>query len=182
VALTGEALRIIATRLGPGHYQVGYFLDALANLYLLSGNLNAAESHARRALAIYAQSLPARHLYVAATRQLIGEVLLRRGEFAAAEIELRAALDLDLSLAPGNWRAARAQASLGWLLILEDQAAAGEHMLAAAHAQLMTSLGAQHPEVRLASSRRCRVLPRASPRGRGGEDSFIRLKHTSVLR
>jgi len=154
VALTEEALRIAAIRLGPGHYQVGYYLDALANLYLLSGDLTAAESHARRALAIYAQSLPARHLYVAATRQLIGEVLLRRGEFAAAEIELRAALDLDLSLAgPGNWRASRAQASLGWLLILEDQPAAGELMLAAAHAQLATSLGAQHPEVKLASSR-----------------------------
>jgi len=54
---------------------------------------------------------------------------------------------------PGNWRASRAQASLGWLLILEDQPAAGELMLAAAHAQLATSLGAQHPEVKLASSR-----------------------------
>ncbi|MDP9010899.1 MAG: tetratricopeptide repeat protein [Pseudomonadota bacterium] len=154
VALTGDALRIVAVRLGPAHYQVGYYLDALANLYLASNNLTAAESHARRALVIYAQSLPARHLYVAATRHLIGEVLLRRGELATAEIELRAALDLDMSLAgPGNWRAARAQASLGWLLILENQAAEGEPMLVAAQSQLLKSLGSRHPEVRLATSR-----------------------------
>jgi hypothetical protein len=63
-------------------------------------------------------------------------------------------LDLDLSLAgPGNWRAARTQASLGWLLILEDQAAAGEPMLVTARTQLLASLGPQHPEVKLATSR-----------------------------
>jgi eukaryotic-like serine/threonine-protein kinase len=154
VALTTDALRIAAIRLGPGHYQVGYYLDALAYLYLVNGNLTAAESHARRALVVYALALPARHLYVAATRQLIGEILLLRGEFAAAEIELRAALELDLSLAgPGNWRAARTQASLGWLLILENQAAAGEPLLVTARTQLLASLGPQHPEVKLATSR-----------------------------
>jgi hypothetical protein len=129
-------------------------LDALAHLYLVSGNLTAAESHARRALLIYAQAMPARHLYVASTRHLIGEVLLRRGELAAAEIELRAALDLDLSLAgPVNWQAARTRASLGWLLISEGQEAAGEPMLVAARTQLLASLGAQHPETKLATSR-----------------------------
>ena len=103
---------------------------------------------------VYAQALPARHLYVAATRQLVGEILLRRGEFADAEIELRAALELDSSLAgPGNWRAARTEASLGWLLIEEGQAAAGETMLVTARTQLLASLGPQHPEVQLATSR-----------------------------
>jgi serine/threonine protein kinase/tetratricopeptide (TPR) repeat protein len=154
MAVTEDALRIITARLGPTHYQVGYYLDALANLNLIAGNLSAAENHARQALAIYAQSLPARHLYVAATRHLIGEVFLRRGQFAAAEIELRAALDLDLSLAgPGNWRAARAQASLGWLLISENKVAEGEPMLVAAQSQLSKTLGPQHPEVKLATSR-----------------------------
>ncbi len=154
VALTMDALRLVATRLGAGHYLVGYYLDALAHLYLVNDNLMVAESHARRAMLIYAQALPARHLYVAATRHLIGEVLLRRGEFAAAEIELRTALDLDLSLVgPANWRAARTQASLGWLLIAEGREAAGEPMLVAARKQLLASLGAQHPETKLATSR-----------------------------
>ena len=46
---------------------------------------NAARSlgNARKALAVYAQALPAQHLYVASTRQLLGEILLQRGAVAA---------------------------------------------------------------------------------------------------
>jgi eukaryotic-like serine/threonine-protein kinase len=154
MAVTEDALRIATTRLGPTHYMVGYFLDALANLYLMADNWTAAENYAHQALAIYAQSLPARHSYVAATRHLIGEALLRRGQFAAAEVELRAALEIDISLeGAGNWRAARTEASLGWLLISENKATEGEPMLVAAQKQLFTTLGAQHPEVMLATSR-----------------------------
>jgi eukaryotic-like serine/threonine-protein kinase len=154
MAVTEDALRIVTTRLGPTHYQVGYILDALANLYLMADNWTAAENYARQALAIYAQSLPARHSYVSATRHLIGEVLLRRGQFAAAEVELRAALDIDVSLAgAGNWRAARTEASLGWLLISEGNSREGEPMLVAAQRQLLKTLGPQHPEVMLATSR-----------------------------
>jgi eukaryotic-like serine/threonine-protein kinase len=154
MAVTEDALRIVTTRLGPAHYQVGYILDALANLYLMADNWTAAENYAHQALAIYAQSLPARHSYVSATRHLIGEVLLRRGQFAAAEVELRAALDIDLGLAgAGNWRAARTEASLGWLLISEGKASEGEPMLVAAQRQLLKTLGPQHPEVMLATSR-----------------------------
>jgi len=154
MALTEDALRIATTRQGPAHYMVGYFLDAIANLYLMAGNWTAAENYAHQALAIYAQSLPARHSYVAATRHLIGEVLLRRGQFAAAEVEIRAALDIDISLeGAGNWRTARTEASLGWLLISEDKASEGEPMLVAARKQLLTTLGPQHPEVMLATSR-----------------------------
>jgi eukaryotic-like serine/threonine-protein kinase len=154
MAVTEDALRIVTTRLGPTHFQVGYILDALANLYLMADNWTAAENYARQALAIYAQSLPARHSYVAATRHLIGEVFLRRGQFASAEVELRAALDIDLSLAgAGNWRAARTEASLGWLLISEGNPIDGEPMLVAAQRQLLKTLGPQHPEVMLATLR-----------------------------
>jgi serine/threonine protein kinase len=154
LASTEEALKIVAARFGPTHFRVGYFLDALANLYLLDDNLTAAESSARRALLVYELSLPARHLYVAVTRHLIGEVLLRRKEYPAAEIELRAALDLDLSLAgAGNWRTARTEASLGWLLIAENKPEEGEPKLVAAQKQLLATLGRQHPEVVLATTR-----------------------------
>jgi tetratricopeptide (TPR) repeat protein len=154
MAVTEDALRIVTIRLGPTHYLVGYFLDALANLYLVADNWSAAENYARQALAIYAQSLPVRHSFVAATRHLIGEVLLRRGQFAAAEVELRAALDIDSSSAgAGNWRTARTEASLGWLLISENKAIEGEPMLVAAQKKLFATLGPQHPEVMLATSR-----------------------------
>jgi serine/threonine protein kinase/tetratricopeptide (TPR) repeat protein len=154
LAMTEDALKIIKSRLGAVHYYVGYYLDALANLYMLDGNLPAAESGARQALAIYEKVLPARHFYVAATRHLIGEVLMRRGQYAAAETELHTALDFESSLeGAGNWRTARAEASLGWLLILEGKDAEGEPMLEAAQRQLSKTLGQQHPEAKLATSR-----------------------------
>ncbi|HEY0745217.1 MAG TPA: tetratricopeptide repeat protein [Steroidobacteraceae bacterium] len=152
--VTKDALRISSDHMTPNHYMTGYYLDALANLYLNADDLGNAESNARQALAIYGQALPARHLYVAATRHLIGEILLRQRQFPAAESELRTALDIDLSLAgAGNWRSARTQASLGWLLIEEGRAAEGEPMLVAAQKQLLTTLGPQHPEVIQATNR-----------------------------
>ena len=154
MAATAEALRITTKRLGADHYMTGYYLDAVANLYLNAGNLAAAESNARQALAVYAKTLPAHHLFVAGTRQLLGEVLLRRGDFAAAETELRGALDIDLALAgQDNWRSARSEASLGWLLIEENNAAEGEPSLFAAQRKLLAALGPEHPEVLQATSR-----------------------------
>jgi tetratricopeptide (TPR) repeat protein len=152
--ITQDALRIVSARLDPNHYLVGYYMDAIAKLYLDAGNLEAAERTARQVLAIYEKSLPARHLYVAATRHLLGEVLLRRGQLADAEKELRAALDIDLAaVGPDNWRAARTEASWGWLLIAENNAAEGEPRLVAARSKLLKSMGPLHPEVVLASER-----------------------------
>jgi serine/threonine protein kinase/Tfp pilus assembly protein PilF len=154
LASTEDALKITINRLGAGHYMTGYYLDALANLYLHANNLTAAESNARQALAVYEHALPARHLYVSATRLLLGEVLLRRGQLAAAEVELRSALEIESALAgAASWRAARVQASLGWLKILENDAADGEPMLVSAQSQLLTALGPQHPEVQRATLR-----------------------------
>jgi serine/threonine protein kinase/tetratricopeptide (TPR) repeat protein len=152
--ITKDALRIISERLSPDNYQVGYFMDAVGKLYLDTDDLDNAESTARQVLAIYARSLPPRHLYVAATRQLLGETLLRRGKLPEAETELRAALEIDLSLAGHtDWRAARAEASLGWLLIAENNAAEGEPMLIEARSKLLSSVGPLHPEVTLATAR-----------------------------
>ena len=79
---------------------------------------------------------------------------MRRGQFAAAEIELRAALDIDIALAGStNWRTARTEASLGWLLIEENNAAEGEPMLVAAQKTLLNTLGPSHAETALATSR-----------------------------
>jgi ATP/maltotriose-dependent transcriptional regulator MalT len=129
-------------------------MDAVAKLYLDAGDLDAAESTARAVLKIYEKSLPPRHLYVAATRHLLGEVLLRRGQLQAAEAELRAALDIDHSSAgPDDWRAARTEASLGWLLIEKNDSAEGEPMLVEARSELLKKVGPLHPEVQLATKR-----------------------------
>jgi len=147
-------LKITRDHLGPSHYLTGYYLDALASLFLSANDLPTAEDHARQALAVYAHALPVRHLYVASTHQLLGEVLLRRGSLAAAEAELRAALDVNIALAGADsWRAARSEASLGWALIARDQAAEGEPMLLAARAKLLTTVGARHPATQQATAR-----------------------------
>ncbi len=54
---------------------------------------------------------------------------------------------------PGDWRAARTQASLGWLLIAEDNSAEGEPMLVEARSKLLRTVGPLHPEVELATKR-----------------------------
>jgi serine/threonine protein kinase/tetratricopeptide (TPR) repeat protein len=155
IAAGQEALRMTTERLHADHYMVGYYMDALANLYLGSGNLAAAEDYARKALAVYAQSsLPPRHLFVASTHQLLGEVMARRGQFAEAEKEQRGALEIQSALAGAtNWRTARTEASLGWVLIAEDKAEDGEPLLVSAQRELMRTLGAKHPETRLATTR-----------------------------
>ena len=147
-------MRISGISRGSSHYLTGYYLDALAKLYLKADNLPAAEEAARHALAVYAQSLPPQHLYVASTRQTLGEVLLRRGSLAAAEAELHEALEINTTLAGADsWRAARSAASLGWVLIKRDRAAEGEVMLSAARAKLLATAGPRDPATQEATAR-----------------------------
>jgi len=155
VAAIQIALKITRDRLGPSHYMTGYYLDALANEYLRADDLVSAEANARQALAVYAQSpLSERHLYIASTHQLLGEVLLRRGSLAAAEAEIRTAVDMSVALAGSDsWRVARSEASLGWVLIKRDRATEGEPMLLAARSKLLATVGAQHPATQQATAR-----------------------------
>ena len=151
---TEDALRIATKRLGASSYIRGYYLDSLARLKLDANDAVGAEADAREALNIYADKLPQRHLYVASVRHLLGEVLLQRRLLPEAETELRTAVDIYTALAgPDNWRTARSQASLGWILIEEGKAAEGEPMLVAAQSRLLATVGAQHPEAQQATSR-----------------------------
>jgi serine/threonine protein kinase/tetratricopeptide (TPR) repeat protein len=153
IAATQSAVKITRDRRGPTHYMVGYYLDALTNLFLKANDLQSAETDARQALAVYAQALPARHLYVASAHQLLGEVLLRRGSLTAAEAELRAALDMNAGLAGADsWRAARSEAGLGWALIQHDKAAEGEPMLRTARSKLLAKVGPEHPATQQATA------------------------------
>jgi len=78
----------------------------------------------------------------------------QRGELAAAETELRAAIDINTALAgTDSWRTARAQSTLGWVLILRGRAAEGEPMLVAARNRLIATVGAAHAATQWASAR-----------------------------
>ncbi len=149
------AVKIASDKLGGKHYLTGYYLDSLATQYMKVGDLPAAERTARQALAVYGQSLlPARHLYVASARQLLGDILVQRGSPAAAESELRAAVDLTTALAGSDsWRTARAQASLAWALIQRDKAAEGLPLMTAAQRHLVKVLGARNPATEWATQR-----------------------------
>ena len=132
----------------------GYYLADLADWYLKADQLPAAEDAARQSLAVYAQSLPAQHLYVGSIKQTLGEILLRRGSLAAAESELRSSLEINTTLAGvDSWRAARSAASLGWVLIKREKYSEGEPMLIAARSRLLASVGAHHPATQEATDR-----------------------------
>ena len=149
-----EAIRIETAARGPEHYLTGYYLDGLAELYLKAHDLPRAEDSVRRALAIYAKSLSPQHLYAGSAHWTLGEILLSRGASAAAETELRTSVDINSAAAGAEkWRTARSRASLGWALIQEDKAAEGEPMLVQAHAELLATMGANHPATRQATAR-----------------------------
>jgi len=154
IEATQRALDISEQSQGDKHYRNGYYLEALAMLNLKAGNIEAAEANIRAALAVYAESLPARHLFVASARGWLGEVYLREGRLADAETEMRAALDLTSALAgPDSWRTARAQAGLGWTLISRGSFAEGEPLLASAESRLLAALGPHDDAVRQAANR-----------------------------
>jgi tetratricopeptide (TPR) repeat protein len=149
-----DALRMTVAHQGPDFYIRGNYLDTLAELKLRGGDVQGSEADARQALALYQRVLPARHLYVASTKQLLAEILLRKGAVAEAEASARAAVDIDSSMAgAANFRTARANGTLGWILIQEGKVAEGEPLLIGAHATLLHTLGAKHPETQVVTAR-----------------------------
>jgi len=155
IAAMQEAIRIASKRLGETHYMTGYYLDALAGLYMRANDLLEAEKTARQALAVFGQAFKdPRHLYVASARYTLGEILLRRGSLPAAENELRSSVEISTALAGADsWRTARSAASLGWLLIKSDRASEGEPMLTAARDRLIATLGPRNPTTMQATAR-----------------------------
>jgi hypothetical protein len=62
-------------------------------------------------------------------------------------------VDINSALAGADsWRTARSQASLGWDLILRDNAAEGEPMLIAARNRLLATVGGKHDATLWAST------------------------------
>jgi serine/threonine protein kinase/tetratricopeptide (TPR) repeat protein len=154
IEATAEAASISAQSRGKSHYITGWYLEGLALLYLKSDNIAAAEPKLREAMAIYAEALPARNLYVAAAHGELGEIYLRKGETSSAESEMRTALDMTRALVgEENWRAARAQSGLGWVLIARGKFAEGEALLTAGQAALLANLGPHDEATQYATER-----------------------------
>ena len=159
IAAAQKAVATATDRMGSNHYLTGYYLSNLAYLLAKTNDLADAEKQVRQSLAVYAKALPAQHLYVASSRRLLGEILVLRGAWAAADIELRAALDIDHTLVgPDDWHTARTQASLAWSLIESGDVAQGEPMLVAARDRLVATLGATAPETAWVSARLAEYL------------------------
>jgi len=91
----------------------GYLLDSIANLYFRMGNFPEAEREVRAALDIYRTTLAAHHMYIGSSQELLGEILLARGEPAAAEKALRQAISIWQANQGAEWRHGRAQSTLG---------------------------------------------------------------------
>jgi hypothetical protein len=154
LTLMDDAVKIATQRDGAEHFMRGYYLDSRADIRLQNNDVAGAEADIEQALSIYARTLPSRHLYVASSRQLLGEILLRRGLLADAERELRSAADIETFLVGAdNWRTARTEATLGWVLIRSGRDREGEPMLAAAQRKLESMLGPQHAEAQKATTR-----------------------------
>ena len=155
IRATQNAVKIVTDRLGLGHYLTGYYLDSLANLYC-EGQRSAGRRELMRARLWRCMRQRCRRATCSWRRpeQLLGEVLMLRGSLAAAETELRAAVDINSALAGADsWRTARAQATLGWVLILRDRAAEGEPLLVASRNRLLATVGSSHAGTRWASAR-----------------------------
>jgi len=153
IASTQRALAISRQHLGANHYFIGYYFESLAILDLKVGDLASADANVREALEIYAKSLPARHLYVASAHRLLAEIELRRSLPSAAEADATTAASMTAELAgAANWRTARTEATLGWILISRG-ADQGGSMLAAAFARLRDTVGLHDEATREAGTR-----------------------------
>ena len=114
--------RIASSGLGTNHYMTGYYLDGSLTFPQGQQPRRRRETAHGKAWRCTPSHCPRSIYIVASARQTLGEVLLRRGSLAAAESELRAALDINTALAGADgWRTARSAASLGWTLIRRDR-------------------------------------------------------------
>jgi serine/threonine protein kinase len=107
----------------------GYLIDSIANLYYKMGNLADAEREVRAALEIYATTLASDHMYVASSKELLGEILFARGDAEGAESALRQAIPIWQAKDVTQSRRARAQSTLAAVLHERGHLAEAESLL-----------------------------------------------------
>src|SRR4029453_9375698 len=100
-----------------------YLQSSLAQILTKQGKYKEAEQLLRKALDVFARTLPGDHQYVASSEYLLGEVLLATHRLHDAEAVLTASRNRWLRSYAPEWRAGRSASALGEVLYREGRAA-----------------------------------------------------------
>jgi tetratricopeptide (TPR) repeat protein len=124
-----QALQTREAALGREDMNTGYSCTLLAVVLAKRGKYDEAERMARQSLGIFDKTLPTDHQYVAASEHVLGEVLLAKGEPAAAESVLFGAVNRWRRTKAPAWRIARSESALGEAIYRQGRAAEAERYL-----------------------------------------------------
>ena len=141
----------------PDHPDLARALHVLGTVLVergLTGSEGEAESLLRRALALRAEVLGARHPETAATREALARLHRARGELEPARrLYGEAIASYRESLPAGHASTAQAVLGLGELLAEAGEAGAARPLLLRAARELEAALGADHPDATRARER-----------------------------
>lgn len=171
-----RALALHAANGGERNLEAATILGELATVLDVQGRVLAADSAARRALAIEQSLLHANHPAVAARLQQIARMSVARGDLAAAEEENRRALAIRLrAVGPEDSLTAISHMALGAVLRRRGRLAESERELRTAAAILERALGPEDAEVGQALAQVAYVLHRQGNREAETEALFRRV-------
>lgn len=139
MTLFDEVLRRKRKLHGERGHQVGHSLYDLSTVRLMSGDLAAAESAARKAFDIMRKSdYPARDVFLGAILIRLGDVALARGDVVQAGEFAREALgQMDKCLPPDHWQFAEARNLHARCLSAQGRTQEARPMLAESYAVLV---------------------------------------------
>jgi len=151
--LLTDALKTRERLLGHGHPWVAQSLSALGDLRFAEKSLVEAESFYRRAISIRRAAMPD-HADTGTTLTSLGEVLLHRGDTAAAETLVIEALQIRRRVFRDNdWRIAETQSVLGACMAAQGDPDGAEALLKQSYQTLLTIRGPNNHETRAALDR-----------------------------
>jgi tetratricopeptide (TPR) repeat protein len=152
---------------GPDHYKVGYARVSLAMLLHEKGDLAAAESEYRRALAIYDKSLAANHQYRGSLLMHFARLLVDRGKLEEALTLSQQSIAIwQATAGPDSPRTAQAHSVHAYALEHTGNSQEATRELLAALPVLEETWGAEDPGVRRAQTwlRTAQALPVSRPK------------------
>ena len=139
-----ELLADTEQRLGPDSMEAQGAVIGLAQAEVARGHLSDAEPLLRRGIAWHvANNFPGAPML----RERLAGVLSARGEYAAAEAELRTAHDELARVRPNNARALRTLAQLASLLATQDKVEEAHALLQPAFEHWLATYGEAHPQI-----------------------------------
>ena len=136
-----ESLELSRKIRGEAHHTSGYLLTALANVRIRERKFAEAENDVRKALDIFATSLPSDHQYVASAEYIMGELMLETGRFTDAEAMLTASMNRWKRTSAPTWRSARSASALGEALHRQGRNQDAEKYLIVGYRELAAGNG-----------------------------------------